>query len=127
MSQIPTWAKTAGAVAIAAMIAYASYKIYKNYLSKAARACKGKPDKSSCMNQFKMKGLQNTIANLQKSSSLCNKSKDPAKCKAKMTKSISKTKAKLAKLQSKIKENTMVAANINSFESFPKKDKVIKY
>jgi len=85
-----------GALAAVALISYAAYKIYKNFLSKAAMACKGSQDKSACMKQYKIKATQVQISELTKRSSMCNKSKDPQKCKAAIQQKIMKLKSKIA-------------------------------
>jgi len=85
-----------GGAAAAALVIYAGYKIYKNYLSKAAKSCKGAPDKSACMKQFKNKAVQAQISQLRSGAGKCAKSKDPAKCKAAI-------QAKISSLQGKMK------------------------
>lgn len=55
---ISTFAKTGtgkavGAAAGVALVGYAGSKIWKNLLSKAARACRGKPDKAACITAYK--------------------------------------------------------------------------
>jgi hypothetical protein len=79
-----------GAAALAAIVAYGATKIYKNYLSKAARACDGKPDKAACMKDFKVKAAKAKIAALKSGMSKCAQSKDPAACKASIQSKINK-------------------------------------
>lgn len=86
--------------AISALVITISYKVYKNYLSKAAKACKGRKgiEKQSCMNKFKRDAMKKQVADLSKGSQACVKTKDPAKCKAKIGKKIQSVKAKLGAL-----------------------------
>lgn len=88
--------KAIGGLALATVIGYGAYKIYKNYLSKAARSCAGKPDKSACMQQYKNNAIKAQITKLKADSGKCSKSKDPDKCKASI-------QSKILKLQSKLK------------------------
>lgn len=88
--------KLIGGLALATMIGYGAYKIYKNYLSKAARACAGKPDKTSCMKQYKINAIKAQISKLNSDAGKCSKSKDPVKCKASIQNKINKLKSKLA-------------------------------
>jgi hypothetical protein len=91
------FSKQVGGALLAAMIAYAAYKIYKNKFSAAAKACKGKtgPEKTLCMNNFKVAAIKAQIAQLKSGSSGCNSSKDPVKCKAVILAKIKKLEGKL--------------------------------
>jgi hypothetical protein len=86
-----------GTIVVAAAIAAASYAIYKRFLSKAAKSCNSKKgaEKTLCMHQYKKKATQARIRNMRSQLSKCNKTKDPAKCKA-------KTMSTIKHLQSKI-------------------------
>jgi len=87
----------AGAVIVAAAIAAASYALYKRFLSKAARSCNSKSgaEKTLCMQQYKKKATQARIKNMQSQISKCNKTKDPAKCKAKTMQTIKQLQSKI--------------------------------
>ena len=84
---------TAGAGA--AMIAFAAAKLYQQYLSKAAKACKGRPDKVACMKGFKQKALSIRIDKLRSGMGQCNKAKNSENCKKSL-------QAKITKVQKKI-------------------------
>jgi hypothetical protein len=71
------------AVAAAAAIT-AGVLAYRKYFSKAAKACKGAPDKSDCMAKFKEKAKAAKVQAMSAGKAKCAKSKDPAACKAKI-------------------------------------------
>ncbi len=85
----------------AAAGAVAAYKAYQRFFSQAARACKGKSgaEKTGCMKQFKVKGLQASKTVMAASVSKCAKTKDPAKCKLKIQSKMQGIDAKMAKLK----------------------------
>jgi len=80
-----------------AAILTAGYVAYKNYLSKGARACKDYSgvEKQDCIVKFKKNAVQAKISSLAKGFPLCNKSKNPAQCKAKLAMKIASEKRKL--------------------------------
>lgn len=82
------------AAAAAAAVAAAGFLVYKRFFSKAAKACKGSPDRKACIQDFKQKARNAQAAALRSKMSICAKSKDPAGCK-------SKVQAKIAKLTGK--------------------------
>ncbi len=86
---------TAGA-AVAVMV-FAAAKIYKDLLSKAAKECKGKPDKVACMKKYKGRAVTARIEKLKSGMSQCNKAKNPEACKQGLQKRISKLQAKSTK------------------------------
>lgn len=90
-----------GAAAAAALIIYASYKLYKNFFSKAARQCKGAPNKKVCMANAKVNAYQAQIKDLQSAQAGCAKTKQPAKCKAALSTKIAKLNTKIAKTKQK--------------------------
>ena len=98
----PARLKTVGLIStgvLAAFILFVSYKFYKRYISKSGRACKdfaGKA-KKDCIKRFKMEGIKAQLGQLEKGTKLCDKSKDPSKCKAKITKKMAKVKLKLGR------------------------------
>lgn len=79
----------AATLAIAAAAIAAGVLAYKKIFSKAAKACDGDSD---CMAKYKMKANQAKIAAISAGKSKCAKSKDPAKCKAKLDQKIAATK-----------------------------------
>jgi hypothetical protein len=87
-----------GGAALAALIGYAAMKTYKNFLSKAARSCKGAPDKAGCMAKFKKQAIMKQASDLQRGASVCAKAKNPEKCKAGVARKIASLKAKAAKV-----------------------------
>jgi len=88
--------KIAAYAAIPAAAGVAAFKIWKNYLSKAAKACKGAPDKESCMARYKETAMQAQLQKLQDAKKDCSSSSSPEKCMAKIDKMIAKKQAKLA-------------------------------
>jgi hypothetical protein len=86
---------TAGAAA--AMIAFAAAKLYQQYLSKAAKACKGRPDKVACMKGYKTKALGMRIQKLRSGMSTCNKAKNSENCKKSLQAKITKIQLKIDK------------------------------
>lgn len=87
---------TAGAAA--SVIAYAAYKLYQNHLTKAGRACKGKPDKTACMRAYKDRAMQIRIEKLKSGLASCTKAKNKENCQ----KSI---QSKITKLQTRKDKN----------------------
>jgi len=89
-----------GGAAAAALAIYAGYKIYKRFFSQAAKACAGKSgkEKTACMNKYKKTALMKQASAIQSGVSKCAKSKDPAKCKAALSKKVASIKAKAAKI-----------------------------
>lgn len=90
-----------GAILVAAIIVVVN-KVYKRYLSDAAKACKNSADKTKCMAEYRIKGHQNKITSLRSSKSLCNKTKDSAKCNSKIDKEIISIESKIKKLKGKM-------------------------
>ena len=91
-------------IAIAAIIASilsAAYIVYKRYLSKAAKACKSLKgiERKECLVKFERNAIQAKIASIAKGLPLCAKSKDPAKCKAKLQSKINAEKQKLGNIK----------------------------
>lgn len=82
------------AVAAAAAIA-AGVMAYRRFFSKAAQACKGAADRSSCLQQYKVKAKQAQISAINAGKAKCAKTKDPAKCKAKIDAKIAGLKSKM--------------------------------
>jgi hypothetical protein len=87
-------------MAIAAVIAgilSTAYLVYKRYLSKAAKACKDYKgvQRKECIAKFERMAIQAKITSISKGLSACAKSKDPAKCKAKLQSKIAAEKQKL--------------------------------
>ena len=97
-----TLGKVAPTLVIAAAIATASYALYKRFISQSARACSNKSGsvKTLCMQQYKKKATQARIRNMQSQMKQCDKTKDPAKCKA-------KTMSTIKHLQSRVSEGTI--------------------
>lgn len=85
------------AAAFIAAVTSAGEMVYKRFFSKAARACQDKSgiEKTSCMTKFKNNATKEKIKVYQKGMSMCNKSKTPDQCKAKLRKKIGKAKATL--------------------------------
>jgi len=84
-----------GAAAAAAAALTAGVMAYRRFFSKAAQACKTAPDRAACLSQYKMKAKQAQIATVNAGKAKCAKTKDPAKCKAKIDAKINTLKAKM--------------------------------
>jgi len=87
---------TAGAAI--SIIIFAAEKIHQNYLSKAAKICKGKPEKIACIRQFKNKAMRMRIEKLRSGMSSCNKAKNSDTCKKSLQSQISKLQVKADKI-----------------------------
>lgn len=90
---------TAGVIVSASAIALLVWlvgKFYKIKLSKAAKACKqySGDKKKQCMKKFNTDAVKSKVSLLQKSKSVCNRSKNPEKCKAKIQQQIDKANKK---------------------------------
>ncbi len=89
-----------GYAALAAAAIYGATKLYKNYLTKAGRACNhlSGSEKDDCIRKFKADGIRAQISDLQRASSGCNKSSNPAQCKMVVQNKIDKLKHNLAQV-----------------------------
>lgn len=97
-SKVDTGIAIAGLLPIGALIGtilYSSVKLYKSFLSKAARSCKGAPDKKECIKRYKEQGMVKQIKKIQGNMSKCKKTNNPEKCKEKLEKHIRKIRVKL--------------------------------
>ena len=76
---------------VALTILGVGYTIFQRFFSKAARACKGKTkiERKKCINKFKADAIKKEIQVLKKYKNICNKSKNPNKCKIKIDNKIS--------------------------------------
>ena len=94
---IPDSAKPWAIMGIAAIAAAAGMLAYRKKFSPAAKACASREgtDKKACVNKFKIDAQKAKIAVMTKGLAACGKTKDPAKCKAKLQAKIAKEKAKL--------------------------------
>lgn len=87
------------AASIVAVTAFAANKIYKYHLSKAARACKGKPEKAACMKQYEDKAARMELNKLKAGLSTCAKAKNPENCRKGLKNKISKSIEKISKIK----------------------------
>lgn len=69
---------------------------YKRFFSRAAKSCKGSPDRKLCILRFKIQAKVAQIKTIKSKSGLCSKDTNPAKCKNKIMR-------KVQSLQSDIK------------------------
>ncbi len=101
---LKTAAKAAGdvgmVVAGAAAVIYAGYKIYQQYMSKAAKACRGNPDKKACMIKFEIRAKKAEIDKMTNEKSVKCKSGD---CYAKVDLKIRQRKREILELKKKLK------------------------
>lgn len=81
--------------AAATMLAFAAAKLYQQYLSKAAQACKGKPEKAACMKGFKQRAMKMRIEKLRSGMSVCNKAKNSENCQKSLQLKITKLQDRL--------------------------------
>jgi hypothetical protein len=89
-------ATKAGGIALAAA---GAHSLYQKYMSKAARACKGKPNQAACMEKFKKKASTNKnifkIKRLRVSKNDCINSRNPVLCRKRIDERIQKLKENL--------------------------------
>jgi hypothetical protein len=80
------------AISAAFGITNMAFRLYKDYFNKAARKCKDLPprEKSVCMLNAKLDAKKEQLAEIKKQSSTCSKTKDPNKCRTKLTEKIKK-------------------------------------
>ena len=90
--------KIGAAAAVAALAIFIGRKIYKQYLSKMARVCAKEPDKDACIRKAKVAALSKQIQAIKSNMDLCNRSKNPAKCKAQVQQQINKKKSQIQKI-----------------------------
>ena len=92
--------KVGGAAGAIALAAAGGHALYKNYMSRAARACKNKPNKDLCMAQFrkKAKATQNIhkIKKLRVSRQDCVNARNPLLCRNRIDKKIKGLKEDLS-------------------------------
>ena len=97
-------AKEAFAVTIvAAIVGMIGVIVYQRFLSTAARVCKGKSgmEKSVCMQKYKADALEAKYKAIHANAKHCDRSKNPAKCKAMVAQKLNTTKNELRKVKSK--------------------------
>lgn len=97
----------AGGVILGGLIvvyAYAAYKVVKNRNSKHCMKLKG-IQKDICMLKVRIKGKTEQLSKLKKGLSICSKSKNSDKCKAKINQKIIKVNNELKKIQKAMKQN----------------------
>jgi septal ring factor EnvC (AmiA/AmiB activator) len=99
-------------VYLALIFAYLGFAIYEA-MSRAKKNCGHISDpvkREICLIKYKIKILENQINALKKRMNGCNKTKDPKKCKMKITEKINKidTKLKVAKNKLKYLENFLM-------------------
>ncbi len=61
---------------------------YKRFFSKAAKACKGSPDRRLCVLRYKVKAKEAQIRAIRSKAGLCSKDKNPAACKGKISRKL---------------------------------------
>lgn len=99
-SQNTNFADTVNVIGAAALVGAASflaYKTYQRFFSKAAKQCQDKSgnEKVICMTNVRKQSIQKQIVALKHAMSSCNKSKDPAACRASLNKKIQALQAKM--------------------------------
>jgi len=67
--------------------------VYKRFLSKAAKACKGSPDRKMCIRRYTAKAKLAQINALKSKIGLCARDKDPNRCRQKVLTKIENLKA----------------------------------
>ena len=95
--------KIGAAAAVAALAIFIGRKIYKQHLSTTARTCAKADDKQSCIRKIKVEALNKQMKAIQSNMGLCDKSKNPQKCKAKIQQQLNKKKAEIQKILTKKK------------------------
>jgi len=82
-----------------------TYRTYKEYMTTAGRACTDltERERSICMLQYKIRGREKQIKQLQTISKTCTKHKKAQICRSKFAKEIQKTKDEIKRMRERIK------------------------
>jgi len=75
---------------------------YKRFFSKAAKACKGAPDRRLCVLRYKVKAKEAQIRTIGAKAGLCVKAKDPVKCKGKISRKMQSLKSDVVMLRQEL-------------------------
>jgi len=75
---------------------------YKRFFSKAAKACKGAPDRKLCVLRYKVKAKEAQMKTIKSKSGLCSKDANPAICKNKIIKKLHSLQADVNMLRQEI-------------------------
>lgn len=83
-----------------------AFRLYQDYFTKAARECKALPEKEKaiCMLKAKMTAKNAQLQKLKQSMSECQKTKDPQKCKEKISGRMMKISNEVKFLATRFKE-----------------------
>lgn len=83
-----------------------AFKLYKDYFTKAARECKDLPEKEKaiCMLKANMTAKNAQLQKLKQSMAQCQKTKDPEKCKEKISGRMMKISNQVKFLANRFKE-----------------------
>jgi hypothetical protein len=80
------------AVSAAFGITNMAFRLYKDYFNKAARKCKDLPprEKGVCMLKAKLDAKKQQLSEIKKKSSDCSKTRNPTKCRNKLSEKVKK-------------------------------------
>jgi len=102
-----------GAGLVVSAVSYIGYKIYKKIFKSYESKCngmnlKGKA-KKACISYAKVGAFEAQIQAMKTKQSLCGKSKDPEKCKGKLSKKLNKMEAKLTQAKAALSKAQALA------------------
>lgn len=75
---------------------------YKRFFSRAAKACKGSPDRKLCVLRYKVKAKEAQIRVLKSKAGLCAKDANPSVCKNKLLKKLQSLKSDVTMLRQEL-------------------------
>lgn len=81
-------------IALAGLMIYLASKVYTRYRTEGGKACKGVYGDAfdECLSKFRDSARKQEISSLIRGKTLCAKSKEPEKCKAKIDKRVNELK-----------------------------------
>jgi len=82
-----------------------TFRTYKEYLTKAGRACTDltERERSICMLEYKIKGREKQIKQLQMLAKTCTKHKQAQRCRSRFAKEIQDVKNEIKRMKERIK------------------------
>ncbi len=75
---------------------------YKRFFSKAAKACKGSPDRKLCVLRYKVKAKEAQMKTIKSKAGLCSKDPNPANCKNKILRKLQSLKSDVTMLRQEL-------------------------
>ncbi len=90
-----------------------AFRLYKDYFSKAARKCKDLParEKSVCMVKAKLDAKKQQLNEIKKKSAECSKTKNPTKCRGKLSEKVKKITQEVTYLTQRLQQLSKMQYN----------------